>query len=853
MSLILAIEPDRRQAVHLTTLARGPLNVELVVGDTTERAFEELGPRVPDLVLTSLLLSPKDETALAERLRELDAAGAHVQTLVIPVLGSEGGARKRSGGGLFGRLRRSADQERPSEGCDPAVFGAQISEYLDRAAAERAALAAAQADLEAAWAEVPPPVRSAEPSLAAESAESPESLFGEFASVPMGTVALAGDEAPAPPPYAAADFSNRTEAELASAPQSTPSVAPSGAAGAAAHGDEDWEEIALDVSAAAEAHHGPVDAHNDLTAEAVDLDAFVHELHTVETTANALPMIPVVDLTGRSLDRDVDPVRHNDETVSAIFQAAEPALDLGDELERAPLATETAEQPVARLWEQAFEPNVAAESFTFEAAEEAIETVAPETSEAAVVSVDAVSDWSETIPVEARAEAVNGPTAEQTAAALEAEIASVPRPSAVEAPTAPQAGWQDLLSAIRRDLSHMKTEEPAPEAQPRPELDLSKEPLVFPIRPVLTASAIAEAMPVRPERLAAAEYAEGPMSSHAAHKLEASLQASLLTRLALTPEPMAPASGSEVSERQAAIEAQLANAIKTSATEISQPRVAEPVQTAPGEGTIEGASEQAAEPIWSTPDAVMTAAIDAADAFAAEDPGVPAAGAEAATDVSAAEGFPLDAFPAETAVTDELAAELFAADSEIFAADVEAVGLESRETYPTDSSVADAMAAAFTIAALHTGDPAQTEASSAAEPVPIEPEVAFVAGDPVIAEFEHALEAGGGSSEMPVAAVQSERADWDAEDAVHATEGSVPVPAVRQIPVAPAAPRRERKERGPKHKRKRRQEQAPTAVSAAGPRIASWGFFDPQQVGFGSLVAKLNEVTRRGPDSPRPR
>ncbi|MGE3179936.1 MAG: hypothetical protein AB7O32_20855, partial [Vicinamibacterales bacterium] len=61
MSLILAIEPDRRQAAQLTSLARDPLNVELVIGDTTEGAFDALGPRTPDLVLTSQLLSPKDE------------------------------------------------------------------------------------------------------------------------------------------------------------------------------------------------------------------------------------------------------------------------------------------------------------------------------------------------------------------------------------------------------------------------------------------------------------------------------------------------------------------------------------------------------------------------------------------------------------------------------------------------------------------------------------------------------------------------------------------------------------------------------------------------------------------------
>ena len=52
MSVLLAIEPDRRQAAKLTALARGPLHVEIVIGETTETAFEALGARVPDLVLT---------------------------------------------------------------------------------------------------------------------------------------------------------------------------------------------------------------------------------------------------------------------------------------------------------------------------------------------------------------------------------------------------------------------------------------------------------------------------------------------------------------------------------------------------------------------------------------------------------------------------------------------------------------------------------------------------------------------------------------------------------------------------------------------------------------------------------
>jgi hypothetical protein len=142
VSLIVAIEPDRRQADVLAGVARGSLGAELVVADSTRAAVKALGDRIPDLILTSLLLSPKDESALADRLRELDAAGIRVQTLVIPVFAVTPRRALSARRGLLTRLR-GAQQETAHEGCDPAVFGAQVREYLDRIAAERAAAAVA--------------------------------------------------------------------------------------------------------------------------------------------------------------------------------------------------------------------------------------------------------------------------------------------------------------------------------------------------------------------------------------------------------------------------------------------------------------------------------------------------------------------------------------------------------------------------------------------------------------------------------------------------------------------------------------------------------------------------------------
>jgi hypothetical protein len=138
MPLILAIEPDRRQASQLTALVRGRLHAELVLGDSADRALAALGERVPDLVLTAALLSPKDEAALGHRLRELNGVAAHVQTLTIPVLAS-GKASKHGlrGGGLLSALRRDKPNDSAPEGCDPAIFAEQCKEYLERAATER--------------------------------------------------------------------------------------------------------------------------------------------------------------------------------------------------------------------------------------------------------------------------------------------------------------------------------------------------------------------------------------------------------------------------------------------------------------------------------------------------------------------------------------------------------------------------------------------------------------------------------------------------------------------------------------------------------------------------------------------
>ena len=136
MSIILAIEPDRRRAAQLTAMARAHLRAELVVAPTAAEAVEALDGRVPDVLLTAPLLPSHEEAAMAEHLHQLGPAAGHVQTLTIPLLAG-GADRDRPVLSAFRRDRggRKGKSTEP-EGCDPAVFAEQITEYL-REARER--------------------------------------------------------------------------------------------------------------------------------------------------------------------------------------------------------------------------------------------------------------------------------------------------------------------------------------------------------------------------------------------------------------------------------------------------------------------------------------------------------------------------------------------------------------------------------------------------------------------------------------------------------------------------------------------------------------------------------------------
>jgi CheY-like chemotaxis protein len=136
--VILAVEPDQRQAAQLTALFRRQFNEELVLAGSTSSALAKLQGRIPELVLTSALMPPRDEVALIQWLRDLGQKASHIQTVTIPVLaGSDEPQEKKRTGGLTFVWEKPSVASAP-DSCDPAVFADWISVYLDLASTHHA-------------------------------------------------------------------------------------------------------------------------------------------------------------------------------------------------------------------------------------------------------------------------------------------------------------------------------------------------------------------------------------------------------------------------------------------------------------------------------------------------------------------------------------------------------------------------------------------------------------------------------------------------------------------------------------------------------------------------------------------
>jgi hypothetical protein len=130
MAPVLAIEPDIRQASTVKRIVRGLPGVDLVLVDSKEAAVEAMARQLPDLILTTTLLSPRHEADLRDCLYSREDAG-HVQIVTIPLLAPPAPA-KSTKRGVLGVLKRKP-KSTPVVGCDPDVFGGEILGYLEQA------------------------------------------------------------------------------------------------------------------------------------------------------------------------------------------------------------------------------------------------------------------------------------------------------------------------------------------------------------------------------------------------------------------------------------------------------------------------------------------------------------------------------------------------------------------------------------------------------------------------------------------------------------------------------------------------------------------------------------------------
>src|SRR5688500_2311172 len=92
---------------------------------------------MPDVLLVSALLSPRDEDELMTHLKTLDNAG-HLQTHTIPQLASAlGPGEERASRGLLSAFRRKKEPAQVASGCDPDLFAEEIRVFLQRAAEKK--------------------------------------------------------------------------------------------------------------------------------------------------------------------------------------------------------------------------------------------------------------------------------------------------------------------------------------------------------------------------------------------------------------------------------------------------------------------------------------------------------------------------------------------------------------------------------------------------------------------------------------------------------------------------------------------------------------------------------------------
>src|SRR5688572_6591127 len=125
MSTVLVVQPDDVQADVLERIFEKRVGADLVMVGSTMQAIEQIAVRMPDLILLSALLSPRDEDALIRHLRSLEGA-SHLQTITIPQFRTGPAQAPAKKGGLFSKKSKAP----APTGCDPMAFAEEVVVHL---------------------------------------------------------------------------------------------------------------------------------------------------------------------------------------------------------------------------------------------------------------------------------------------------------------------------------------------------------------------------------------------------------------------------------------------------------------------------------------------------------------------------------------------------------------------------------------------------------------------------------------------------------------------------------------------------------------------------------------------------
>jgi CheY-like chemotaxis protein len=308
--LVLAIEPDVRQAAIVKRIVREKVLADVAVVDSRDAALEAMRTTVPDVLLLSALLSPRDEDELVAHLRTRRDA-EHLQTHTIPQLASAiGGGDEPPSRGLLSAFRRRKSGSAPA-GCDPDLFAEEIKTYLKRASEKKREARSTGPAFDGIAATPPsarPTAAAAEPSAVAEppaasSWSSPFEWRPSREATPAPPLTPAPTATPAPPPTPAVEAAPAVAAVAFEPPAVEPPAVGLPAFETAAFEEPGWEPptfeppalepAAFDAPASEPAAFEPA-AFEPPAVESPAFEPAVFEAPAPEPLSMVLPLRPAV-------------------------------------------------------------------------------------------------------------------------------------------------------------------------------------------------------------------------------------------------------------------------------------------------------------------------------------------------------------------------------------------------------------------------------------------------------------------------------------------------------------------------------------------------------------------------------